>query len=182
VKLLIEGRPGSGKTTAARRLISRLVESGATVAGFTTAEIRKGGRRVGFSIETTDGRDGVLAHVTLDGPRVGKYGVDLDSFEALALPALDARDPGAIVVIDEIGKMELLSDAFSGLLEQLFAHHNAVIATVHVHHHPLTDALKRRRDTEVVRITNANRDALPQEIAMRLLTTYGRSQSTSGDG
>ncbi len=177
----MEGRPGSGKTTAARRLISRLLEDGAAVAGFTTAEIRKAGGRVGFSIETTDGRAGVLAHVTLDGPRVGKYGVDLASFEALALPALDVADADTIVVVDEIGKMELLSSAFSRSLERLFARPNSVVATVHVHRHPVTDALKQRRDTEVVRITNANRDALPQDIAMKLMTRYGLSHGTSGD-
>jgi nucleoside-triphosphatase len=82
VKLLIEGRPGSGKTTAARRLVSLLADKGANVTGFTTAEIREGGSRIGFSIETIDGKTGVLAHVDLEGPRVGKYAVDVRAFES----------------------------------------------------------------------------------------------------
>ena len=161
--------------------MSRLRQSGATLAGFTTAEIREGRERVGFSIETADGRDGVLAHVGFGGPRVGKYGVDLDAFEALALPALDIADAGTIVVIDEIGKMELLSEAFCGSVERLFRSTNAVVATVHVHRHPFTDALKQRPATEVLRITHANRGGLPQEITTKVWTRSGAPQGTAGD-
>jgi nucleoside-triphosphatase len=169
VKVLIEGRPGSGKTTAARRLISLLSENGAGVAGFTTAEIRRGRGRIGFSIETVDGRAGVLAHVDFDGPRVGKYGVDLTTFEDLALPALEVGGDDTIVVIDELGRMELLSDAFRAQVEALFARDNSLVATVHIYRHPFTERLKHGPGTEVVKITNANRDDLPSDIAAQLL-------------
>ena len=169
MKLLIEGRPGSGKTTVARRLLSVLSEKGADVTGFTTAEIRKGGGRVGFSIETVDGRTGVLAHADLDGPRVGKYGVDVEAFEDLVLPALGVDDNQTIVVIDELGKMELLSEAFRESVELLFQRDNDLVATVHVYRHRFTERLKRSPTTEVLKVTNANRDALPHDIAMRLL-------------
>jgi nucleoside-triphosphatase len=170
VKLLIEGRPGSGKTTVARRLLTILSESAADVAGFTTAEIRQRGRRVGFSIETIDGRTGILAHVDFDGPRVGKYGVDLKTFESLVLPALKVEDTETIVVIDELGKMELLSEAFRHSVDVLFERDNNLVATVHVYRHPFTERLKQRPATEVVKVTTANRNDLPQDIASRLLT------------
>jgi nucleoside-triphosphatase len=169
VKLLIEGRPGSGKTTLARRLLALLSDHGANVTGFTTAEIRQGGGRVGFSIETVEGRTGVLAHVDFDGPRVGKYGVDVNAFEGLALPALEVSDAETIVVIDELGKMELLSEAFRHSVEALCDHDNKLVATVHVYRHPLTERLKQSPATEVVKITKANRDQLPHDIATRLL-------------
>jgi nucleoside-triphosphatase len=169
VKLLIEGRPGSGKTTAARRLVSLLADKGANVTGFTTAEIREGGSRIGFSIETIDGKTGVLAHVDFEGPRVGKYAVDVRAFEYLVLPALEVDDDKTIVVMDELGKMELLSEAFRDAVEKLFDRDNELVATVHVYKHPFTDRLKRSPTTEVVKVTNANRDDLPQNIATRLL-------------
>jgi nucleoside-triphosphatase len=42
-RLLLEGRPGIGKTTVARRLLALLQETGVPVGGFTTGELRTGG-------------------------------------------------------------------------------------------------------------------------------------------
>ena len=52
----------------------------------------------------------------------------------------------------------------SDLLDQQVA----VVATVHVHRHPFTDALKRRPDLRVIRVTERNRDALPERLAAKL--------------
>jgi nucleoside-triphosphatase len=82
-RLLLEGRPGSGKTTAAARLVE-LVRPHFSVTGFLTRELREAGRRVGFTLETLDGRRGMLAHVSKrGGTRVGPYGVVLDDLEDL---------------------------------------------------------------------------------------------------
>lgn len=43
-----------------------------------------------------------------------------------------------------------------------------VVATVHAASHPVTDALKRRPGVEVIRVTPANRDRLPELLAARL--------------
>ena len=167
MRVLLEGRPGAGKSTVARRLADRLRREGVAVSGFITEEIRERGRRVGFSIERLDGDRGVLAHVDLPGPpRVGRYGVDLATFERLAIPALEeARD---IAIVDELGKMELASEAFRAAVAALFGRRASVVATVQSASHPFTDALKRRRDVEVLRVTSANRDELPGELAERL--------------
>lgn len=42
-RLLLEGRPGIGKTTVTRRLLQLLQEAGVPVGGFTTGELRPGG-------------------------------------------------------------------------------------------------------------------------------------------
>jgi nucleoside-triphosphatase len=161
-RLLVEARPGAGKTTALGRLAELL---DVPVRGFLTREMRQRGRRVGFEIETFGGERGVLAHVDLPGPRrVGRYGVDLEEFERIALPALE--EPASVVLIDELGKMELASERFRSAISELFESEVPIVATVHTFRHRFTDALKERAD--VVRLTRANRDSLPDELAARL--------------
>jgi nucleoside-triphosphatase len=164
---LIEARPGAGKTTALERLAELLRERGAPLAGFLTAEIRDGGKRVGFAIETLRGERGTLAHIDHPGPpRVGRYGVDLEEFERLALPALRPR--ADVVLIDELGKMELASVAFRDAVASLIEGGAPVVATVGAARHPFTDCLKARPYAGLVRLTRENRDELPQMLAEEL--------------
>lgn len=139
------------------------------ISGFVTEEMRRGGRRVGFRLEAFAGGEALLAHVDLPGPpRVGRYGVDLEAFERIALPALEPPDAG-VVIVDELGKMELASAGFREAVVDLFDGGVSLVATVHSHSHPFTDGLKLRRGVEVVRLTRRNRDELPDRLAERLL-------------
>ncbi|MFD7445508.1 nucleoside-triphosphatase [Streptomyces sp. NPDC059909] len=170
-RILLEGRPGIGKTTAVRRLAALLRTR--TPVGFTTEEIRQGAARVGFALETLDGRRAVLAHVDFPGPpRVGRYGVDLRVMDELALSALApvSRNPAPrdLVLIDELGRMELAGAAFREVVRILFTADVDVVATVHAHHDPFTDDLKRRAGIELVQVTAGNRDVLPEQLAARL--------------
>lgn len=169
LRLLLEGRPGTGKTTAAARLVELVRAEGMSVSGFLTRELREAGRRVGFALETLDGRRGRLAHVTIrGGVRVGRYGVVLDDLEHLAIPALSAD--AELVVADELGKMELASGPFRDAVRALYERPVAVVATVHTFAHPLTDDLKSRPSVSVLQLTRANRDDLPAQIASSLLS------------
>ena len=169
-RLLLEGRPGIGKTTVARRLLALLQETGVPVGGFTTGELRTGGRREGFVVEAVSGAREVLAHVDLPGPpRVGRYGVDLAALERVALPALREPGAGGVVVVDELGRMELASAAFRAAVVELLGRDVAVVATVQRARHRFTDALKRRPDIRVVRVTEATRDGLPEQLVDRLV-------------
>jgi nucleoside-triphosphatase len=94
--------------------------------------------------------------------------VDLDAFERLALPALEGAPAEGILLIDELGKMELASERFRQAVESLLERPLPTVATVQVARHPFTDALRRRRGVETVRLVAANRDRLPDELARRL--------------
>jgi nucleoside-triphosphatase len=169
MRILLYARPGAGKSTVARRLTDRLREDGIPVTGFITEEIRERGRRLGFWVERLGGERGVLAHVDLPGPpRVGRYGVDLAAFERVAIPALEQAGEDEVAIIDELGKMELASDAFREVLVALLDRPVPVVATVQSASHAFTDALKRRRDVETMRVTTANRDELPELLAALL--------------
>ncbi|MFL5821000.1 MAG: nucleoside-triphosphatase [Solirubrobacteraceae bacterium] len=173
MKVLLEGRPGAGKTTVARRFWHLAREAGIAITGFVTEEIREEGRRTGFRLETTAGRRGVLAHVEFGGPpRVGRYGVDLGALERLAIPALEAQS--AVTVVDELGKMELASEAFRSAVAGLFGRSDAVVvATVQSARHPFTDELKRRSDVDTLPVRAANRDQLPGQLVGRLVRLGG---------
>jgi nucleoside-triphosphatase len=137
------------------------------VAGFLTRELREGRRRVGFEIETFRGERGLLAHVDIKGPpRVSRYGVDVDAFERLALGALEPPGDEGAVLIDELGKMELASERFREAVLSVWERPVPIVATVQTARHPFTDELKRK--AELVRLTAANRDRLPREVAERL--------------
>lgn len=97
---------------------------------------------------------------------MGKYGVDLNAFEQVALPALSDPVAGGVVVIDELGKMELASAAFRDAVQRMLSTECSLIATVHAHRHPFTDAFKRQ--IQVARLDASNRDRLPMALADRL--------------
>ena len=172
--MLLEGRPGAGKTTAVRRLAGLLQSAGVSLAGFTTEELRVAGQRVGFAVEDISGTRAVLAHVDLPGPpNIGRYGIDLAGFERIALPAL--AGPGDILVLDELGPMELASPPFRAAAERVFDTDRIVVATVQVRPHPFTTALKARPDIEIITVTGRNRERLPGDLAAAMLRLIEQS-------
>ena len=160
--LLITGPPGSGKTTALRRAAERL--RGWRVAGFYTEEVRRRGERRGFRAVTFDGETWDLARVDRPGPpRVGKYGVDLDVMDTLAARLAPDRAVDAWLV-DEIGKMECLSAAFVTAMRRLLDGRAPIVATVAQRGGGFIAEVKRRSDAELLTLTRATRDALPDRI------------------
>lgn len=145
------------------------------VGGFLSCEVREGGVRVGFTVEEIGGPWALMAHVDwVKGPRVGRYGVDVSAFERVALPAVErAVAMGGVVVIDEIGSMQLLSGAFVAELDRLFAAEVSLVATVHERGHPVSDAVKTRPGVEVVMVTLENRDGLPEVLSRVALDRDG---------
>jgi len=151
------------------RLADLLRDGGVPAAGFLTQEIRESGRRAGFAVETLEGDRATLAHVRFRGPpRVGRYGVDLEAFERLVLPAVERCRRGRVALLDELGKMELASHDFRDAVAALFDRRVAIVATVMSGRYPVTDALKRRDDVELLLVTSRERDALPARLAERL--------------
>lgn len=176
-KILITGRPGVGKTTVIRKF---LAGAGSIAGGFLTEEIRQSGRRVGFRVEDVhDGTEGILAHADYDsGPRVGKYRVDVAAFESIGVKALsEALHRRGTVIIDEIGKMELCSEAFQQAVTEVMDSDHPVLATIPIHRHPFLVKLRRRGDVTLIELTTANRDELPLRL-LELLDVSDQGGST----
>ncbi|MBI2846491.1 MAG: NTPase [Chloroflexi bacterium] len=157
------GGPGVGKTTLIMEAVKFL---GKRCDGFFTEEMRSHGVREGFRIVSLDGNKGTLAHVGLPSShRVGKYGVDVESLDRVGVAAIrSATDEKDIVVVDEVGKMELASVAFrSALLDALESGKN-VMGTIMLASHPFADAIKGRPDVEVVLLTRANSEEVKGKL------------------
>lgn len=158
LKVLLTGPPRSGKSTLIERIVNRLDRP---LAGFLTREIRESGRRVGFTINTLDGQEGVLAHVGHKSKhKVGQYGVNLADLDRIAVPSLQPDDPAALVIVDEIGKMECFSSRFKQAVVDLLDSDRDVLGSIALKGGTFIKNIKTRVDVEVIALTPANRDHL----------------------
>ena len=164
VKILLTGLPGCGKTTAVMQIIANLDPK--KVAGFYTGEIRRNNTRKGFCWKRLDGAAGILAHVDIKGPlRVGKYGVDVAGFEKSVVPILDIERTNAeLFVLDEIGKMECLSEKFVAAVRRLFASDRSILATVALKGAGLISEVKNYPGTKPFNLTRQGYDKAVAEI------------------
>lgn len=172
--VFLTGRPGIGKTTAVKRIVERLRDAEVSVAGFWTEEVRKDGVREGFDIVTVDGRRTPLARKGEEGDaKVASYGVFVDHVADVSRRLADDLDDlpaDAVVVIDEIGKMELLADAFKGLVEKALDAPPRLVATVKAQKDPFTRDLPDEDDGAVwTEVTKEDRDDVPGRVVDRIL-------------
>jgi len=161
--ILLTGQPGIGKTTAIKTIVSQLDPE--KVAGFWSEEIREVGGRVGFSIETISGKRGLLAHINLrDGPKIGKYRVNIEDIDTIILPELAfARESGRIIIIDEIASMELHSRYFRDEVDRCLDA-KRVVGTIQGRRHPFLDEVRSRADVRLLELTISNRNELPLRV------------------
>ena len=166
-KTLITGKPGVGKTTLVQKIIKRM--RSVNMAGFYTAEIRSKGSRLGFELQGLNGECRTLAHVEIDSQhRVGRYGVNKDGFEEF-LTTLDLLNMDLeLIVIDEIGKMELFSNRFRTLVCDALNSDKQVLVSIPIKGNEFIREIKQRVDTHLFEVTHGNRDHLPEKIVEEL--------------
>ena len=170
-KTLITGKPGVGKTTLVQKIVERM--GSVNMAGFYTSEIRQTGSRLGFELQGLNGECRILAHVDIDSRhRVGKYGVDTLGFEAF-LENLDLLNPRVeLIVIDEIGKMELFSSYFRNLVLKTLNADKQVLGTIALKGNNFIRKIKQRLDLRLFEVTHANRDRLPEALVVGFQNNY----------
>lgn len=171
--ILITGAPGVGKTTLIKKVFQELKDL--HPAGFFTSEIRKKGVREGFELESLDGRTAVLSHTGIKSPyRIGKYGVDVKGFEEFLgeIPFFDLET--GLIVIDEIGKMECMSEKFTELVERILDSGKPVMATIGLKGAGPVTEIKKRDDVRLFEVSTGNRDSLLTEILAYLRVPHSR--------
>ncbi|KAJ0097643.1 hypothetical protein Patl1_29272 [Pistacia atlantica] len=148
------------------------------VQGFYTREIRQGGERVGFEVVTLDGRTGPLASTIVSSseshrwPTVGKYRVDVASFESLALPELQVREDTDLFVIDEVGKMELFSSSFFPAVLKVLESNIPLLASIPIPKSgrdiPAVARLKNHPGATIFTLSQSNREAIRENVSSQL--------------
>ena len=160
---LLSGQPGTGKTRIIKQAIA---EMKGKAGGFYTEEIRSQGVRQGFKLVTLEGQTAVMAHINFHSPyRVSKYGVDVDSLDRVGVSALNqARQECDLVVIDEIGKMELFSAKFREAVLNILNSGKRLLGTIMLSPNPYADDIKRQPQVIVVTVTRTNHQQVLEEL------------------
>lgn len=160
MKIVITGRPGTGKTTLIKEINKYLRKSGVKTIGFYTEEIREGGERLGFKIRSLDGKEGILAHRSFVTPkRVGKYGVNIEILEEIVREYMPPIKD-VVYIIDEIGKMELFSSLFKDFIKSIVEGNYLFIATATISKIPFVDWIKSNPHVQLLELTKLNRKEL----------------------
>ncbi len=160
---LLTGSPGTGKTSLIKQAVAGMKGK---AGGFYTEEIRSRGVREGFRLVTLDGQDTTLAHVNIHSPyRVSKYGVDIDNLDRVGVSAIyRAAQQCDLVVVDEIGKMELFSPGFREAVLQIIDGGKRVLGTIMLSPDPRADAIKRKPQVKLLTVTRANHREVLEEL------------------
>ena len=175
LRIFLTGPPGIGKTTVIRGIERELRTHGIKVGGIISTEIRDSRGRLGFQLEDiSTHKIGTLAHVSerQDGaPTVGKYHVNLFDIERVGTTAIrGAVDNADVVIIDEIGPMELTSKEFILAVKFALDSQKSLIATLHRKStHPLVNAIRSNPNCQTLEVNMQNRDKIPSEIAASLM-------------
>jgi len=172
---LVTGPPRSGKTTLIFTIINELKSMKIKIAGVYCPEEREGYTRIGFKIiNLKTGEEGILARKKPNfmGPKVGKYTVNLKDLDEIGTAAIEEalKDESDVIVIDEVGKMELKSKNFEKTVLKALNSKKPVIGVIHRKwDNPLLRQIKNRSDTQVYYIDRYTTKIQRQEIAKEII-------------
>jgi nucleoside-triphosphatase len=171
--LFLTGNPGVGKTTVLLRIVEALQAKGYSVGGMVSREVRDCRGRIGFEVLDLAGdKRGWLAHVNQKiGPRIGRYRVNVEDLESVGVSAIvGAIESSDVIVIDEIGPMELFSEKFKKAVKKAMESKNLVVGVVHWKaRDKLIDEVESRQDAEVYVVTFESRENLHEVVCGKAL-------------
>ena len=165
LRIAVTGSPGIGKSTLVAKVISG---TKLRVGGVLARDRRYKDRRTGFELlDLSTGMVGILADESGDGPQLGKYRVHLDDLDLIGAQAVENALGCDLIVVDEVGPMELSSHRFVLAVEKAIASPKPMLVVLHQwSNHRL--AKKIRGSFRVLTVTRENRDSLADEIAKAL--------------
>jgi nucleoside-triphosphatase len=164
-KILLTGPPRCGKSTLISKLINFCNESEIEIDGFLTPEVTEENKRIGFDIEritTTEKKRLARIGNFKTQHKLGRYHIFIEEFEVIIteLVNLEFKDI-KLIIVDEIGKMELFSEKFQTFIKLIFNSDVNIIATIGQNlRHPLKDHLLNLPDVLLYTLTRENWQSL----------------------
>ena len=187
-KIGITGLPRSGKSAVMEKVLSMLKEERERelsarnlsdteiIGGICTEPILENGERLGYKVRNlVTGDEGEIAHKSIDSRlRVLGYGLNTAELERIAIPAIQhAIDNCEVIVIDEIGKFAVESEAFVNAVRNALEIDKPTLLTLHKKsRRPLLQDIRRRDDGRILEVTPVNRALLPYKIHKLMRETY----------
>lgn len=192
-KIGITGLPNVGKTATLAAICRKLERDDFLVGGMITRAYRPGdgSERIGFYVENWDtgvkevfsskefgNKEGCERNKTETDD--GLYFVDTEVLDRIGVAAVRdsiADEDVDIIIIDEVGKMEMHSEEFNKVVKEALDCPKPVIMTLHKKsRNPLLQDLRRRDDVRILEVTAVNKNLLPYKIEKvmkdHLQTTY----------
>jgi len=167
MKLLLTGLPKAGKTTLIREIIAKFPKAFWVVCGEILDDQ---GERIGFKAETSTGLQGVIAHKTDIDSNVmmGSYRVDIAEVDRLLSdPIKEACLSDQLMIVDEIGRMQILSSKFAEAARAMLLSNNPVLATIR-YGDEWTEEYTGLEGVETVTMTEENRAEMREKLLAEL--------------
>ncbi|XP_019056237.1 PREDICTED: cancer-related nucleoside-triphosphatase homolog isoform X2 [Tarenaya hassleriana] len=101
-------------------------------------------------------------------PSVGRYKVDVASFESIALPELQVKADTHLFIIDEVGKMEMFSPSFFPAVLKVLESNIPFLASIPVpklgRAIPGVERLRNQPGASLISLSTSNRDSMREQV------------------
>ncbi|WP_053071936.1 nucleoside-triphosphatase [Rossellomorea marisflavi] len=95
--------------------------------------------------------------------RVGRYGVNVEEFDLFVRDVLqDALRTKNIIVIDEIGYMQMFSHSFKKIVQEIFSGNKIVLGTIPLNSPPEIMNIHNLKQANILTINEINRDMMSE--------------------
>lgn len=159
---LITGEPRVGKSTLVKNLISRFNQE--YFYGLITEEVTENSQRIGFTTVLLSRYAKQIASKHWAENKMGNYGVDIAAIDQMAQDLLHMESVFGkhILIIDEIGPMQVLSDEYRKIVEALLESSSAlIIGTIYKGtDNKIIDAVKDKYSDCIHLLTCDNREQI----------------------
>lgn len=168
MKYFLSGVPRVGKTTALKKIIAEIGSE--KFSGFYSEEVVVNYQRTGFKVISLDGTESIFASIYSNSlTRVGRYGIDIKKFENIAIHSINkSLNQNKIIVIDEIGPMQISSNKFLYTIENLLESSHTVLGTIYFDSHPVIDKIKQKKDINTFHLNKHNNKDIIRRIQTEL--------------